>query len=335
MTNGNRYRERHFISGGRFSSVYRATDHNDGTLVALKITTPEEDRPPHNSRDELKLLKLIKQSGGCDYGLLHIQDSFFADQIDLVIVTPYLPFTLTQILQHNSVKIRPKFNPYLELGSRDSDESRNDNVPTFKNQLSDVRAREIIMGIARGLDFLHSNGIIHRDIKPANILFHNLTSNPTIIDFGISYAYPDNFGKEPSNNKIRDISTSIYKAPELIFGISDYSYGVDIWSFGIMISSFYTDDIEPVLKNEGSVSDWTLVSQIFQSFGVPTLDQWPEGRKSSTFGKMNANPRPGKDVDLLIPRADGKVKALFKKMMVFESSNRVGAKEIINTLSIL
>ena len=29
---------------------------------------------------------------------------------------------------------------------------------------------EILLGIARGLEYLHSNGIVHRDIKPENVL---------------------------------------------------------------------------------------------------------------------------------------------------------------------
>ena len=29
---------------------------------------------------------------------------------------------------------------------------------------------EILLGISRGLEYLHSNGIIQRDVRPANVL---------------------------------------------------------------------------------------------------------------------------------------------------------------------
>lgn len=325
-----RYVERQFIAGGRFSSVYRAKDQsNNDRLVALKITTPEDDRPPHNSKDELRLLKFLAGKEATKHNIVCILDSYESDFIDLVMVFPYLPFTLTQYLKHHSTKLRPKYNPYTTFGNDGNSEDRK---PKFENNLLVSKAKEIVLGIAKGLSFLHSNGIIHRDIKPANILFQNLNSNPVIIDFGISYAYPNNFGKEPAEKKICDISTSIYKAPELLFGISDYSYGVDIWSFGILITSIFSTNTETVFPSE-DVSDFRLASLIFETFGTPTLKSWPEATKSKTFGRFELTETEGRDVVTILPRADPLVRNIFKEMMVFESNKRLTCKQIVDRLS--
>lgn len=328
-----RYVERQFLAGGRFSSVYKAKDQsNNGKLVALKITTPEDDRPPHNSKDELRLLKFLEEREASKNNVVSILEAYESDFIDLVMVFPYLPFTLTQYLKHHSTKIRSTFNPYTSFETDDNDtENRK---PRYENNLSLSKAKEIILGIAKGLSFLHENGIIHRDIKPANILFQNLNSNPVIIDFGISYFYPDNFGREPSENKICDISTSIYKAPELLFGISDYSYGVDIWSFGILITSLFSNNTDPVFHNE-DVGDFRLASLIFETFGMPTLKTWPEAEKSKTFGRLELVEREGKGIDSILPRSDPLVKSIFKKMMIYESSQRISSKKIVEMLNTL
>lgn len=42
----------------------------------------------------------------------------------------------------------------------------------------------ILLGAARGLDYLHSFKIVHRDIKPANILLHH-NYEPKVADFGL------------------------------------------------------------------------------------------------------------------------------------------------------
>jgi len=338
MVKDERYTERQFIAGGRFSSVYRAKDDGAGVgsggeqLVALKITTPEDDRPPHNSRHELKILQSLAAKGAGKFNVIQILESFEADHIDLVMVFPYLPFTLTQFMKHNSTKIKPKFNPYLTFAI-DDDTPMETAKPTYENNLDLSRAKQIMSGIANGLAFLHANGIIHRDIKPANIMFQNFSSNPVIIDFGISYQYPNNFDKENPMDKISDIATSVYKAPEVIFGIRDYSYGVDIWSFGILITSLFSKNIEPVFKCE-ELSDFRLFSLIFEHFGMPTLNTWPEAIKSKTFGRLELTEKPGKPIESILPRADDQVKSIFQKMMVYESNDRLPAAKIVEHLAL-
>lgn len=51
-------------------------------------------------------------------------------------------------------------------------------VLTFSQRL------DILLGISRGLDYLHANGIVHRDVKPSNVLME-VDLTPRVADFGL------------------------------------------------------------------------------------------------------------------------------------------------------
>ncbi|MDD1677094.1 MAG: protein kinase [Methanomicrobiales archaeon] len=90
-------------------------------------------------------------------------------------------------------------------------------------------AIRIITGIAQGLAYAHSKGIIHRDIKPANILLDS-ERTPKITDWGLgrSTVYPD----MPS---VTGFSLS-YAAPEQVapseYGGTDHR--TDIFQLGVV-----------------------------------------------------------------------------------------------------
>lgn len=75
---------------------------------------------------------------------------------------------------------------FMELAKNGS---LSDFLQKVKNGLSDIlydntRRQIILVGIARGMMYLHQNRIIHRDLKPGNILLDDKLQ-PLITDFGL------------------------------------------------------------------------------------------------------------------------------------------------------
>ena len=67
---------------------------------------------------------------------------------------------------------------------------------------------QILVIIAKTLDFLHGKGIVHRDIKPENIKLHP-ERGPIILDFGIS----KDVNVELTNSTV-SMGTPVYMSPE-------------------------------------------------------------------------------------------------------------------------
>lgn len=94
----------------------------------------------------------------------------------------------------------------------------------YPNQLSELTKLKILRDVARGLVFLHENGIIHRDVKTDNCLVR--TVNPdhsqmaVIADFGIS-KIAQNLGEEKTMTV--GMGTPVYMAPGLYFILFTFS----------------------------------------------------------------------------------------------------------------
>ncbi|OWB64614.1 hypothetical protein B5S29_g5776 [[Candida] boidinii] len=338
------------VKFGRLSTIYSArrrtsidsknngndnsdvsNDFIEPTLYAIKESDLDDCVPPHDCRIELKILKYIKTKLLDQYGeskkntnLLELIDSY-QTSFELGIVTKYYEFTLNSVIESNT---RQKSNF-----------TGNGLISMNKiNKLPIERGKSIFLGIINGLKFLHQNGIIHRDINPNNIVFETIDSEPIIIDFGISFMKPDNFGQENFHEKICDVATSVYKAPEVLLSIKNYSTPIDIWACGIIAMLMFSKDAEIPFSSQSFHSDIALLATIFNTFGRPTIKTWPEVKHSSSFQNLNKDfiPDLRKSSTELLPKLnkinDSKWFDVFDRMMVYESGNRATAADILKCL---
>lgn len=109
-------------------------------------------------------------------------------------------------------------------------------APELKHVFPERTVASFIAQVAKGLHYLHRQGVVHRDIKGANILVTK-DSEVKLADFGVSTRRGPDAANAPANMDVA--GTPYWMAPEIIT-LSGCSTVSDIWSVGCTVIELLT-----------------------------------------------------------------------------------------------
>ncbi|KAL9127740.1 MAG: hypothetical protein Q9217_003449 [Psora testacea] len=132
----------------------------------------------------------------------------------------------------------------------------------MKTTMPILEIKIYIYQLFRSLAYIHSMGICHRDIKPQNLLLDPATGVLKLCDFGSAKILVEN---EPN---VSYICSRYYRAPELIFGATNYTTKIDVWSTGCVMAELMLG--QPLFPGESGIDQ---LVEIIKVLGTPTREQ--------------------------------------------------------------
>jgi len=274
------YNATRVVGNGSFGVVFEATVVQTGEIVAIKKVL--QDKRFKNR--ELQLMRKLVHPN-----IVQLKHCFYSngdknDQLFLNLVLEFVPETVHSISK--SYKDKKKL------------------VPGFLTKL-------YIYQVCRALAHCHALEICHRDIKPQNLLVDPANHVVKLADFGSAKQIVEN---EPN---VSYICSRYYRAPELIFGSTEYTTSIDLWSMGCVFGELLLG--QPLFPGQNGVDQ---LVEIIKSLGTPTRQEIESMNRSYTefkFPQIKAHPwskmfRSGTDPDAV---------DLISKILVYEPHKRL------------
>jgi len=283
------YEAQREVGRGSFGSVYLAKAVETGETVAIKKVL--QDRRFKNR--ELQIMRLLAQHPHPYIVMLKhhfISKGSKEGDVYLNLVLDYIPETIHSVVKH--------YNRMHEL------------VPIFSVKL-------YMYQLARALAHIHGLGICHRDIKPQNLLVNPARHTLKLCDFGSAKALV------PREPNVAYICSRYYRAPELIFGASDYTVAIDVWSYGCVLAELLLGT--PIFPGPTAVDQ---LIEIVRVIGTPTKDEVmvmnPNYQEYKSFPVV----RPPSWPAVFKQGTNAEVIDLVSKVLVYNPNKRLKSIEI-------
>jgi len=245
------YTDAKVIGNGSFGVVYQAKLCDTGELVAIKKVLQDK-------RFKNRELQIMRRLEHCN--IVKLKYFFYSsgekkDEVFLNLVLEFIPETVYKVARHYSKSKQTIPISFIKL---------------YMYQLF------------RSLAYIHSLGICHRDIKPQNLLLDPESGVLKLCDFGSAKHLVQG---EPN---VSYICSRYYRAPELIFGATDYTTNIDVWSAGCVLAELLLG--QPIFPGDSGVDQ---LVEIIKVLGTPTREQIREMNPNYTefkFPQIKAHP---------------------------------------------
>ncbi|RZF35597.1 hypothetical protein LSTR_LSTR005125 [Laodelphax striatellus] len=245
------YTDTKVIGNGSFGVVYQAKLCDSGEMVAIKKVLQDK-------RFKNRELQIMRRLEHCN--IVKLKYFFYSsgdkkDEVYLNLVLEYIPETVYKVARHYSKSKQTIPISFIKL---------------YMYQLF------------RSLAYIHSLGICHRDIKPQNLLLDPETGVLKLCDFGSA----KHLVKSEPN--VSYICSRYYRAPELIFGATDYTTKIDVWSAGCVLAELLLG--QPIFPGDSGVDQ---LVEIIKVLGTPTREQIRDMNPNYTefkFPQIKAHP---------------------------------------------
>lgn len=249
------YKTERVVGNGSFGVVYQARCIETGEVVAIKKVL--QDKRFKNR--ELQIIRQLQHPN-----IVQLKHCFYSNGGPSGSSSAGSRTQNGQNGQRNSSTGSPD-DVYLNLVLEyvpDTVYKINKHYAKAEEKLPILLVRLYVYQMLRALAFIHSQGICHRDIKPQNLLVDISTHALKLCDFGSAKIL------RPEEGNISYICSRYYRAPELIFGATNYTTAIDVWSVGCVAAELLLGT--PLFPGESGVDQ---LVEIIKVLGTPSREE--------------------------------------------------------------